>query len=147
MHDIGIDIGYDRHHEHGAYLVRHSSLLGFTEHEIMVMARMVFMHGRPSSTLPQFLEGSVVTQAEKMAGLSLFLAENLDRTHRSLVKEVHFVRKPEGLFLEVNAQAPAPIEKSTLEKLKKHLKKVLGETVEVDFHEETPEPTITIIEE
>lgn len=147
MHDIGIDIGYDRHHEHGAYLVRHSSLLGFTEHEIMVMARMVFMHGRPSSTLPQFLEGSVVTQAEKMAGLSLFLAENLDRTHRSLVKEARFVRKPQGLVLEVNAQAPAPIEKSTLEKLKKHLKKVLGETVDVDFHEETPEPTITIIEE
>ncbi len=145
MHDIGIDIGYDCHHEHGAYLVRHSSLLGFTEHEILVMARMVFMHGRPSSALPQFLEGAVVTQAEKVAGLSLFLAENLDRTHRALVKEAQFVRKPQGLFLQVSAEAPAPLEKSTLEKLKKHLKKVLGEVVEIDFYEQPQEPVITIV--
>ena len=134
MHDVGIAVAYDRHYAHGAYLVRFSPLLGFTESEILTMARMIYMHGRPSAPLPEFLDGVALTISEKVAGLSLFLAENLDRTHRSLVQEARFRRDSRGLLtLQVKCSSAAPIEMSTIEKLKKHLKKVLMETVDVDF--------------
>ena len=86
LHDIGIAISYDKHYMHGSYLVRYCPLLGFTEQEVMTMARLVFWHSRPSAELPSFLQGAQPTRAERWAALSLFLAENLDRTHRSLAK-------------------------------------------------------------
>ena len=49
LHDIGIAISYDKHYMHGAYLVRYCPLLGFTEQEVLTMARLVFWHSRPSS--------------------------------------------------------------------------------------------------
>ena len=45
LHDIGIAISYDKHYMHGAYLVRHCPLLGFTEQEVLTMARQ--KNGQP----------------------------------------------------------------------------------------------------
>ena len=146
MHDIGIDLAYDRHHAHGAYLVRYSPLLGFTDNEVLLMARLIYMHGRPSSLLPQFLEGPEMTLTERVAGLCMFLSENLDRTHRSLVSEALFERSKDGkLELRVKTVAPAPIEMSTSDKLKKHLKKVLGESVELVFETQKDDRMIAIL--
>lgn len=146
MHDIGIDLAYDRHHAHGAYLVRYSPLLGFTDNEVLLMARLIYMHGRPSSLLPQFLEGPEMTLTERVAGLCMFLSENLDRTHRGLVSEAYFERSKEGkLELSVKTVAPAPIEMSTSDKLKKHMKKVLGEAVEIHFSSQKDDRAIAIL--
>ena len=146
MHDIGIDLAYDRHHAHGAYLVRYSPLLGFTDNEVLLMARLIYMHGRPSSLLPQFLEGPEMTLTERVAGLCMFLSENLDRTHRSLVSEALFERSKDGkLELRVKTVALAPIEMSTSDKLKKHLKKVLGESVELVFETQKDDRMIAIL--
>ena len=134
LHDIGIAISYDKHYMHGAYLVRHCPLLGFTEQEVLTMARLVFWHSRPSGELPAFLSGPVATEAEKWAALSLFIGENLDRTHRSVVQNVKLVKKDRALSLDVTLGVPAPLEESSVEKIRKHTKRVLGEAIDVRFH-------------
>ena len=133
LHDIGIAISYDKHYMHGSYLVRYCPLLGFTEQEVMTMARLVFWHSRPSAELPSFLLGAQPTRAERWAALSLFLAENLDRTHRSLAKCVKLVKKGSSLTLNVVFSAHAPLEQASVEKIVKQTKKVLGRPIELHF--------------
>lgn len=142
LHDIGIAISYDKHYMHGAYLVRHSPLLGFTEQEVLTMARLVFWHSRPSGELPAFLAGPTVTDAEKWAALSLFMAENLDRTHRSMVSSLTLEKKGEALSLDVTLVAPAPLEEASVDKIRKHTKRVLGEAIDIRFHIEDREVEI-----
>lgn len=131
LHDIGIAISYDKHYMHGAYLVRYCPLLGFTEQEVLTMARLVFWHSRPSSELPAFLQGAPATKAQKWAALCLFIAENLDRTHRSLAKSLKLVKKGNNLTIEVLLTSPAPLEQASIEKIRKQIKRVLG--VAIDF--------------
>ena len=133
LHDIGIAISYDKHYMHGSYLVRYCPLLGFTEQEVMTMARLVFWHSRPSAELPSFLQGAQPTRAERWAALSLFLAENLDRTHRSLAKCVKLIKKGSSLTLNVVFSAHAPLEQASVEKIVKQTKKVLGRPIELHF--------------
>ena len=139
LHDIGIAISYDKHYMHGAYLVRYCPLLGFTEQEILTMARLVFWHSRPSGELPSFLAGTAATHAEKWAALSLFIAENLDRTHRSMAKEVKLIKKGAALSIEVLLSGHSPLEQASIEKIRKHSKKVLGEAIDVRFQIEDRE--------
>src|SRR5262245_7972496 len=38
LHDIGVHIGYERHHRHSYYLVKHGGLRGFDPEEIEIVA-------------------------------------------------------------------------------------------------------------
>ena len=145
QYDIGIDLAYDKHYQHGAYLVRFTPMLGFTDGEVLTMARLVYLHSRPSVELPSFLSGEEMTQSERLAALSLFLAENLDRTHRALVTHAEFVRETKGsVTLCVEARDLAPIEKASIDKMKKHAKKLLGFSIGIEFIEPKPE-TVELI--
>ena len=134
-----------KHYQHGAYLVRFTPMLGFTDGEVLTMARLVYLHSRPSVELPSFLSGEEMTQSERLAALSLFLAENLDRTHRALVTHAEFVRETKGsVTLCVEARDLAPIEKASIDKMKKHAKKLLGFSIGIEFIEPKPE-TVELI--
>ena len=133
LHDIGIAISYDKHYMHGSYLVRHCPLLGFTEQEVLTMARLVFWHSRPSAELPTFLLGPQATAAEKWAAFCLFVAENLDRTHRSVVSDLKFEKKGQTLTVQATLVTHAPLEESSVEKIRKHSKRVLGQVLDVHF--------------
>jgi exopolyphosphatase/guanosine-5'-triphosphate,3'-diphosphate pyrophosphatase len=56
IHDIGARISPDRYHKHGAYLVEHAGLRGFSPDEIAVVASVVrFQRGRdPRPSYPPF---------------------------------------------------------------------------------------------
>ncbi len=133
LHDIGIAISYDKHYMHGAYLVRHCPLLGFTEQEVITIARLVFWHSRPSGELPSFLAGDQPTDSEKWAAVSLFIAENLERTHRSLAQSVKLIKKGQRLSIQVSLSAPTPLEEAAADKIRKHTKRVFGQAIDVQF--------------
>lgn len=47
MHDVGVRVSPDRNHKHGAYLVEHAGLRGFSPEEIALIASLVrFQKGR-----------------------------------------------------------------------------------------------------
>jgi exopolyphosphatase/guanosine-5'-triphosphate,3'-diphosphate pyrophosphatase len=56
VHDIGVRISPDKHHKHGAYLIEHAGLRGFSPDEIAIIASLVRFHRGtgPKSVYPPF---------------------------------------------------------------------------------------------
>ncbi|MCJ8170502.1 exopolyphosphatase [Atopomonas sediminilitoris] len=46
VHEIGLDIAHSQYHKHGAYLLEHSDLPGFSKHDQLIMALLVRGHRR-----------------------------------------------------------------------------------------------------
>lgn len=46
LHEIGLDIAHKHYHYHGAYIVEHSDLAGFSQQEQKRLARLVRLHRR-----------------------------------------------------------------------------------------------------
>lgn len=62
LHEIGLMISHSQHQQHGAYLLRHSDLAGFTRQEQAVLAALVQGHRRKFPTqeflgLPRAVQG------------------------------------------------------------------------------------------
>ena len=58
VHEIGLAIAHSQHHHHGAYILRHADLAGFSRQEQQLLAAVVDMHRRKPdktviSVLPQ----------------------------------------------------------------------------------------------
>lgn len=58
VHEIGLAIAHSQHHHHGAYILRHADLAGFSRQEQQLLAVVVEMHRRKPNkslltTLPQ----------------------------------------------------------------------------------------------
>ena len=56
LHDIGTRISVDKHHKHGAYIVEHAGLRGFSPDEIALLACLVrFQRGSaPKASYPAY---------------------------------------------------------------------------------------------
>jgi exopolyphosphatase/guanosine-5'-triphosphate,3'-diphosphate pyrophosphatase len=50
LHEIGLDIAHSGHHKHGAYLLEHSDMPGFTRNEQAILAGLVGSHRRRLTT-------------------------------------------------------------------------------------------------
>lgn len=133
LQDVGISLSYAAKHRHGAYLVRHSHLPGFTDHEIETLARLVYRHASPSDELPAYLGAQPMSDNEKVAGLCLFFADMLDKTHRSVVESVQWGQDENGLKLVVRTRMAASIEKAGAAKMIKHFKRVLDRALSIEF--------------
>ncbi len=44
LHEIGLHIGYKRHHQHGAYILSNIEILGFTQLQRMMIKDLILMH-------------------------------------------------------------------------------------------------------
>ena len=49
LHEIGLDIAHSQYHRHGAYLLKHSDMSGFTRNEQTILASLVGSHRRKLS--------------------------------------------------------------------------------------------------
>lgn len=58
VHEIGLDIAHYHYHKHGAYLIEHSDLAGFSRQDQQVLALLVRSHRRniPKEKLREFCE-------------------------------------------------------------------------------------------
>ncbi|HEY7399784.1 MAG TPA: Ppx/GppA phosphatase family protein [Actinomycetota bacterium] len=56
LHDIGVRVSPDHHHKHGAYLIDHAGLRGFSPDEVAIMSSLVRFHrgGSPKSSFSSF---------------------------------------------------------------------------------------------
>ncbi|RMH04525.1 MAG: Ppx/GppA family phosphatase [Nitrospirae bacterium] len=91
LHDVGYVIHSHRHHKHSYYLIRHAELSGLTDEEIAVIANVARYHRRalPHRRHLAFRELSRDRQwVVKVLSALLRIADGLDRTHFSIVKEV-----------------------------------------------------------
>lgn len=89
--NVGLVISHSRHHLHSYYVIRNSELVGFTDHEIELIALVARYHRKstPKTSHPEFARLSATDQegVRRVAGL-LRLAIGLDRRHDRRVASV-----------------------------------------------------------
>ena len=93
MHNVGLFISHSAHHKHSYYVIRNNDhLVGFTDHEVEVMALVARYHrkGAPSTKHSEFaaLDPTDQYRVRVLAGL-LRVGIALDRTH---ARHVHDLR-------------------------------------------------------
>jgi exopolyphosphatase / guanosine-5'-triphosphate,3'-diphosphate pyrophosphatase len=123
LHDIGWSQTSDGggHHKHSARLIAAHAWEGLTAREVGMIAQVARYH-RKSLPLPTHLDYMALTPPEQrqvdiLAGI-LRVADALDRTHVSLVREVGVTLTPASIELLIHAAMPCPAELSTVEKKK-----------------------------
>lgn len=94
LHDIGYHIAHGSHHKHALYLIKNSELTGFSEGERAVIANIARYH-RGSSPKERHPDFSALNPADRDSvyrlGAILRLADGLDRTHESRVRELECI--------------------------------------------------------
>ena len=112
IHDIGMAINYNDHHQHGFYLVLSAELPGFTHREQAILALLVRYHrkGSPDDCgLGAVLEKDDDKRIAKLASL-LRLAEYLERSKAQLVKSLTCHVSDGYVQINVNAKADVSVE-------------------------------------
>lgn len=137
LHDVGIFISFSNHHAHSHYLIVNYELLGFTAREVGLMAAMAYFHrAKPSKKQPLYNEMEPEgKEILKTASIVLTLAEALDKSHGQIVRSAAFHVTGEGLTLEVECVAPAPLERGRVARLEERMAKLYDRPVTVVFHE------------
>ncbi len=129
LHEVGLDIAHSRYHVHGAYLLRHSDMPGFTQREQLILSVLVAQHRRKIKTdlineLPKNNRKSVVWLI-----VILRLAVVLNRSRRNDdVPDVSIIIKADALvflypkgWLQEN-----PLLRADLSEERRYLKKLFG---------------------
>lgn len=109
LHDVGEHVSSEGHQRHGAYLVQHAGLRGFTPEELDALVTMVRHHrsGKPRGTVVQS-----PGEMARLAGLTgiLRLADGLDRSRRSVVDRLRLTQRRQGLSITVEVHDEATVE-------------------------------------
>lgn len=123
LHDVGFHISHESHHKHSFYLIKHSEITGFSEAEKQIIANIARYHrgSFPRDKHPEFMALSEKDR-ELIWKLSAILriADALDRTYESRVKDLRFSRKGRNLTLEIISDKDTERERQTFE-LKKDM--------------------------
>jgi exopolyphosphatase/guanosine-5'-triphosphate,3'-diphosphate pyrophosphatase len=91
LHDIGWHIGRSGHHKHSAYLIRNGDLKNFSPQEIEIIAQIARYHRKGPPKEKHEAYAALAPRAKKIVrtGAALLrLADGLDRSHASVVRDV-----------------------------------------------------------
>ena len=112
VHDIGMSINYNDHHQHGFYLMLSAELPGFSHREQAILALLVRYHrkGSPDERgLGKVLEDGDEERVAKLASL-LRLAEYLERSKAQLVTSLTCHVSDGYVQINVNAKTDVSVE-------------------------------------
>lgn len=112
LHDVGYLINPRQHHKHTYYLIKHSDLGGLTAEEIDVVANVARYHRRALPALKHDEFNTLTPRLHRVVKILaslLRIADALDRTHFSLVHDVH-VKIGKQITLEVHLTGDAEME-------------------------------------
>ncbi|MEM6575744.1 MAG: exopolyphosphatase [Pseudomonadota bacterium] len=86
LHELGLSIAHHGYHRHGAYLLEHSDLPGFSKQEQKILAVLVHSHrGAPVQTLFDELPERLQKRVRRLAILlRLAVVFNRDRLHQEV---------------------------------------------------------------
>jgi exopolyphosphatase/guanosine-5'-triphosphate,3'-diphosphate pyrophosphatase len=135
LHDLGHHIAGADHHKHGAYLVRHTRMYGFTAPETEQLAMLVRYHRAPPK--PTHSDFSRMGSADRgrirlLSGL-LRAADALDRSHDQPVGRLDVSDDGEQIVVKVHAAGPCHIERWAVGRRKPPLEAELGRPIVVEW--------------
>jgi exopolyphosphatase/guanosine-5'-triphosphate,3'-diphosphate pyrophosphatase len=106
LHDAGYHIAHEDHHKHALYLIKNSELTGFSEAERSVIANVARYHrgAPPRERHPDYVAlGEHDRQTVCRLGALLRVADALDRSHDSRVRDLRLARSGEGVRVRLVA--------------------------------------------
>jgi exopolyphosphatase / guanosine-5'-triphosphate,3'-diphosphate pyrophosphatase len=118
LHDVGFHISHESHHKHSYYLIKHSEITGFSETEKAIIANIARYHRGNS---PRDKHSDFANMSEKdrdmvwKLGAILRLADALDRSYDSRVKDLRFSRKGKELNLQIVSDRDIEKERQAVE--------------------------------
>jgi exopolyphosphatase/guanosine-5'-triphosphate,3'-diphosphate pyrophosphatase len=136
LHDIGVHIGYERHHRHSYYLVQHGGLRGFDRDEIEIVALVTRYHrqGTPKKSHDGF--GDLPRPARRIVrllGAFVRLAEGLDRSHAQVVTRLDVREGAEGLRIRLHAKGDPELETWAADRHASALASCFGTTIRFEL--------------
>lgn len=113
LHDVGRHVGFENHEHHGAYIIRHANLRGFSADEVELLALLARYH-RKSMPKTRHAEITALSPRQRravrvLAGI-VRIAEGLDRGHIQTVHRVTCAISPARLRILVRAGADPDLE-------------------------------------
>ncbi|MBC7933368.1 MAG: Ppx/GppA family phosphatase [Rubrivivax sp.] len=106
LHDAGYHIAHEEHHKHGLYLIKNSELTGFSEAERSVVANVARYH-RGAPPKERHTDYAALGAQDKLTvcrlAAILRLADALDRSHDSRVRDLQLTRSDEAMCLSLVA--------------------------------------------
>jgi exopolyphosphatase/guanosine-5'-triphosphate,3'-diphosphate pyrophosphatase len=136
LHDVGTHIGYERHHKHSYYLIRHGGLRGFAPEEVEIIGLVARYHRQatPKRSHEEFaVLPSRARQTVKLLSALVRLAEGLDRSHGQVIKRVRASLSARALTVRLTAAADAELELWAASRHAEALGSVLGTEVVFDL--------------
>lgn len=130
LHDVGHHIAGEDHHKHGAYLIRHTRMSGFTAPEIDTMAQIVRYHrGKvPKKRDVARLGPEGEHRVRVLAGL-LAIADGFDRGHDDNTRQVRATVHGDEVRISATTTGPAHLERWAVLQRKGALERALNVSV------------------
>jgi exopolyphosphatase / guanosine-5'-triphosphate,3'-diphosphate pyrophosphatase len=129
LHDIGMNISFERHHRHSYYLIMNGDLRGFEPEEIEVMALVARYHRRAVPKRGHEGYGDLPAPRRRVVrtlGACLRLAESLDRSRNGAVRGVELRTNGAEAVLRLAAAGDVELEAWAAQRQCAPLEGVLG---------------------
>ncbi len=130
LHDIGEHVASQGHHKHGAYLIRHGQLRGFTPEEVQLLAGMARWHRRGQ---PKATDELPLLDEDRLRPLTalLRLADGLDRSRNGTVEHVDVRVGPSLAVIRITASDDCELELWGARRKRELFEKVFGRDLEL----------------
>ncbi|MBD3617475.1 MAG: Ppx/GppA family phosphatase [Gracilimonas sp.] len=135
LHDIGYYISHAKHHKHALYIIRHSDLKGFKEHEIEIIANVARYHRRstPKKRHGEYWKMSpeIRKRIKKLSGI-LRIADGLDRSHYQNVKDLQVQSGENEIKINIRTEGEPHLEIWGAERKSQLFKEVTGKKLKIE---------------
>jgi exopolyphosphatase/guanosine-5'-triphosphate,3'-diphosphate pyrophosphatase len=105
--NVGLVVSHARHHLHTYYIVRNADLVGFTDHEIELIAQIARYHRKSEPKLQHSAFAALSEDDQhtvRMLSAILRIAIGLDRTHDGRTTSVSVTQKNKSLHLLIESE-------------------------------------------
>lgn len=113
LHEVGQIVAQSSHHKHGAYLIRHAQLRGFSPRDIELIAQVARYH-RKSPPKPSHAEFQALPTPDRhlvsRLAAVLRVADGLDRAHAGGTQVTGLTRSTDGWCLHVSGATPLDLQ-------------------------------------
>ena len=147
LHDVGSVVGYDRHADHSAYVIRNGNLRGLSASEVERIALVAQYHGKARPRRRDaFFRSLDKPQRRVVRWLSALLriAEGLDRSHYQLVQGVRVLTRRDRVSLRVTVRRDASLELWAARRRTDLLARLARARVRVAPERSAPTPAVRI---
>jgi len=130
LHDIGEHVSPSGHHKHGAYLVQHGRLRGFSPAEVQLLGALARWHRRGTPD-PGDEHALVDTDRLRRMTAILRIADGLDRGRSAAVEHIDVRVGPSLVVIEVHTEHDAELELWGARRKRELFEKVFGRDLEL----------------